>query len=208
MDRSGSSRLALGLALALAGCQASVAAEAESGGTLDADVESSSADPIPAAGADDERQTLLATAGRDPGETALLGARHDLGLREPAKNVSCTCLAVAIGPASSPMFSWRTTPPNVDPTTQWVIALESDSVSCPDAPTGTAPASYWGYRVQGDDVVVVVEKAKPGRPVTRGAIIPRPTGSGNVYVTPVDATVPYGRGEDGARCQLTPLGAG
>lgn len=196
--------------VALSGCQASVNADAATGASFDVDEEAAlAAEREPPKASSDERSSALLAAGPEAGEPALLGARHDLGLHEPAKSASCACLAVALGPASSPAFTWRTSAPTVDPATQWVVALSSESVSCPDAPSGSAPASYWGYRVEGDDVIVVVEKAKPGRPVTHGAIIPRPSGSGSVYVSPLDGTVPYGRGQDGnARCRLTPTQPG
>jgi hypothetical protein len=64
-------------------------------------------------------------------------------------------------------------------------------------------ASYWGYEMSGNDVVVVVERAAEGRPVASGAIIPRPSG-GQVYLRAADKTVPYGRpmAGTGERCQV------
>ena len=65
------------------------------------------------------------------------------------------------------------------------IAPEAD---CPGAPKGSQGGSYWGYRVNGKDVVVLLESWKPdGRktppPRTIAAIIPKPPAGGQVYGT-------------------------
>jgi hypothetical protein len=82
-----------------------------------------------------------------------------------------------------------------NPDTQVVIALTSGGVPCDVESSG---ASYWGYETVGPDIIVVVEAAKPGRPVAQGAIIPRPMSGGQVYIRPVDKSVPYGRPAAGA----------
>jgi hypothetical protein len=135
-------------------------------------------------------------------EYALLGARHDLTYSGP-KQATCQCLAVALSDkVSDPAFQWAMTAPRLEPTTQWVIAFSSNGVPCDAAPQGTLGASYQGYSVEGSDVVVYVEALADGRPMTNGAIIPRPLGTGSVFIEPAGAI--YGRPLDGRgkRCRL------
>lgn len=141
-----------------------------------------------------------------PVPTALLGARQDLSYGG-STTPRCTCLAVAVGQPTDASFQWAGTRPSIDSETQVVVALSSAGVTCD---TGGAGASYWGYEVVGEDVIVVVETAKPGRPIAQGAIIPRPMGSGRIYVRPLDKGVPYGKPQSGAgnRCQVANIGSG
>lgn len=134
----------------------------------------------------------------------LLGARHDLRLTSSAASTpACTCLAVALGAPSDPRFDWLSGAPRTNPEVELVIALGSAGVSCPGVKEGSLGASYWGYRWSGDDIVVLVEAAKLGRPITTGAIIPKPFGSGKVYVEPVRKKAPYGRALSGSgRCSV------
>lgn len=135
-------------------------------------------------------------------EYALLGARHDLTYNGP-KQATCQCLAVALSDkASNPAFQWEMAAPRLEPTTQWVIAFSSNGVPCDAPPQGTLGASYQGYSVEGSDVVVYVEALGEGRPMTNGAIIPRPLGTGSVFIEPTGAI--YGRPLDGRgkRCRL------
>jgi hypothetical protein len=126
-------------------------------------------------------------------EKALLGARHDLRLSPERKTATCQCVAVALGPPQDAGMAWESQPPQIDPQTQLVVALSSEGVSCDAPPKDGLGASYWGYRRVGDDVVVVLEVARFGRPITTGAIIPKPTANGQVYVQPLTKDVPYGR---------------
>jgi hypothetical protein len=128
----------------------------------------------------------------DPAEVALLGARHDLHLKD-SKSPVCSCLAVALGGPADAAFAWDGAVPAIDPETQLVIAVSSEGVACTGAPTDSLGASYWGYRQSGDDVIVTVENARFGRPLTGGAIIPKPVGNGQVYVRAAGKGVPYGR---------------
>jgi len=125
-------------------------------------------------------------------DDTLVGARHDLQLTEQSTTPTCNCLAVAVGEASDPRFSWASGPPRTT-TGQWVVALRSDGVSCAEAAPDSLGASYWGYKREGENIVVVVEEARFGRPITSGAIIPRPGPSGQVLIQPLNARVPYGR---------------
>ena len=138
-------------------------------------------------------------------ETALLGARQDLSFKGPT-TPRCKCLAVAVGQPTDPAFQWTGTPPVIDPSSQVVLALSSSGVAC-DAGPDLAPASYWGYEIVGQDVVVGVEAAKPGRPIAEGAILPRPAAGGQIFVHPVTSDVPFGRpvSGQGDRCVVAGL---
>jgi hypothetical protein len=144
-------------------------------------------------------------AGKD---APLLGERQDLTYRGPATS-SCKCLEAAIGQPGDRAFAWAGERPKTVRDTQLVFAMTTAGVACPAAGDGATGASYWGYQVVGNDVVVVVERAYSGRPVASGAIIPRPTGNGQVYVRPVDKTLPYGGplSGPGDRCQIGKLAA-
>ena len=48
-----------------------------------------------------------------------------------------------------------------------------------------------------NDVIVLVEAARGGRPLTSGAIIPKPVGPGQVFVAPTSKKLPYGRALEG-----------
>jgi hypothetical protein len=139
-------------------------------------------------------------------ETALLGARQDLAYNGSTAP-RCKCLAVTVGQPTDASFQWAGKRPSIDRDTQVVVALSSAGINC-DSSAAATGASYWGYEVTGQDVVVVVESAKPGRPVAQGAIIPRPIGAGQVYVRPADKATPYGRPQSGSgdRCQVANLG--
>ena len=137
-------------------------------------------------------------------EYALLGARHDLSYSGPTK-ASCQCLAVALEDrATHNAFQWELEAPKLEPTTQWIIALSSNDVSCPAAPTGTLGASYQGYSVEGNDVVVYVEALGEGRPMTSGAVIPRPQGGGSVFVESAGAIYGKPLAGKGKRCKIAP----
>ena len=141
---------------------------------------------------------------------ALLGARHDLKLSPDRKTATCKCVAVALGGPGDPSMVWEGPAPATDPQTELVIALNSEGIACDITPKDGLGASYWGYKLSGDDVIVVLEVARFGRPITTGAVIPRPAGNGQVYVEPLGKDVPYGRSLDGGqrRCLIgNPAGA-
>jgi hypothetical protein len=186
------------------GCQASVNADANvngKGASAEGD-----ADLHGSASAEAEGQGEMTRSGGDsasalstnPAANAsasrvLLGARHDLKLRSGKGTASCQCLSVALGGSRNGGMAWSAVPPDIDETTQLSIALSSDGQACKDEPKKSLGASYWGYRLSGNDVVVLVESARGGRPLTSGAIIPKPVGSGQVYVGPAFRKLPYGR---------------
>ena len=141
-------------------------------------------------------------------EYALLGARHDLSYAGSNRAI-CQCLAVTLSDrVDDPAFQWELGAPRLEPSTQWVIAFSSNGVSCDATPPGTLGASYQGYGIEGNDVVVYVEALGEGRPMTNGAIIPRPQSGGFVYIEPAGAI--YGKPLEGKgkRCKLpAPAGA-
>jgi hypothetical protein len=180
----------------VAGCKASVEAEVN---TPKSEAETADFDkPM------DLSAIERAQAQQKPADTALLGARQDVAYNG-ATTPRCKCLAVTVGQPTDPSFQWTGTRPIIDRDSQVVLALTSSGVSC-DA-GDLAPASYWGYEIVGQDVVVGVEAAKPGRPIAQGAIIPRPAAGGQIYVKPVTSDVPYGRptAGQGDRCAVAAL---
>ncbi len=129
---------------------------------------------------------------------ALLGARHDVFLKS-AGSASCRCLSVARGAAESALFSWAAPVPKLDPETQQVIALGSEGIACEQ---NIAPASYAGFEQKGNDLVIYVEEAKDGQPITHGAIIPLVPKGGKLMIQPLAGTQ-LGLGLKGeASCEL------
>jgi hypothetical protein len=137
-------------------------------------------------------------------ETTLLGARHDLSLVVEHANAACACIKVGLGSAQSAAFQWQAAPPHLREDTQVAFALSSESMTCNGEEKGSSGASYWGYRISGNDVIVFVEGARVGRPRTSAAIIPKPVGAGLVYVAPATKKLPYGRSLDArdTRCKV------
>jgi hypothetical protein len=191
------------------GCHASVSSEARMDAELAArapaddsgDVDNgdtSAQSPANASAAPDSEN------GGGDAPSVLLGARHDFTVRDRSGAVSCRCLSALLGPPSSGKLEWQGEMPRTKPETQLVIALIPDEGSCAGAPKDAAGPSYWGYRVEGNDVIVLIEEWKPARPRTLGAIIPKPPVGGQVYLQPVDAHLPYGKptNDASARCAL------
>jgi hypothetical protein len=137
-------------------------------------------------------------------DTALLGARHDLSLVSEHESATCACVKVGIGAADSAVFQWQSGAPHLSPDTQLAFAMSSENMPCKDEPKGSSGASYWGYRISGNDVIVFVEDVREGRPRTTAAIIPKPVADGQVYVAPAKTSLPYGRPLDGKgeRCKV------
>jgi hypothetical protein len=176
-------------ATTLGACEASMNADVKAGGSaevndFDKPLESDEASP----------RLAEAPASAAP-EYALLGARHDLKLASAGREPSCRCLTTALGLPSAPGMVWRGEAPNIDPNTQLVVALSSAGTSCEGEPKGSLGASYWGYKQVGSDVIVIVEAAREGRPLTEGGIIPKPAGDGQVYVEPLSPNLPYAKAE-------------
>ena len=189
------------IALFSLSCHASVSADASAKGVR-ADAEENSKDfdkPMTARELERQPEAALAIS-----ETALLGARHDLSLVSEHASATCACLKAALGSARSPAFAWQSSVPRLSEDTQLAFAMSSENVVCSGEPKGSSGASYWGYRISGNDVIVFVEGAREGRPRTAAAIIPKPVGDGQVYVAPAKKKFPYGRPLDGKgeRCKV------
>ncbi len=194
--------LALVVALGAGGCHASVNANVKAGGSATEEQNLDEGSPEPGTS-----KPLVgdSDAEKPAAKAALLGARHDLHIAASAKQPTCTCVAAAVGAPDSPSFTWEAGAPALDPSSQEVVALTSEGIKCDaETPKDTLGASYWGYKVEGNDVVVIVENARFGRPITGGAIIPKPQPGGHVYLQPASKSVPYGRplSGGGQRCQL------
>jgi hypothetical protein len=166
---------------------------------------------------EEKARALSMTASGDLAEgPALLGARHDVKLTSTAGAVACRCVSALLGPPTMTQVEWQGAPPRTSPETQLFIALAPET-DCAGAPAGTQGSSYWGYRLSGNDVVVVLEgwrpePRKPGKPVpprTIAAIIPKPPSGGQVYVAPLTRALPFGTAlnDKSARCALGNPGA-
>jgi hypothetical protein len=187
------------------GCKASAQADAKVSSQLSSEEIKDFDRPLEASS-----DAVPAAVGGEPaaeGDLALLGARHDLGYAGPAQPI-CKCLAVRVEDrADATSLHWDMSPPNIDRKSQWIVALTSKGVACDGAPAGTLGASYQGYETDGDDVVVFVEALGEGRPMTNGAIIPRPPRDGGVYVEAAGSVFGKPLQADQKRCKLpTPGG--
>lgn len=194
-----------GVALLLLGCKASIQGEARAG-SQGADGEVDAFADFDEQSVEDEHGgvgefAVAPEAGTDA--PALLGARHDVFVvADPVEN--CTCMAVVVGPANDPRLGWESKVPTIDPSTQRVVAFRM--AGCHDAPAGSRGAAYRGYRQSGDDIIVMVEEAHPGRPQIFGAIVPAPKQNGSLLLESVPATLPYAKPLTGSatRCRVTP----
>ncbi len=141
-------------------------------------------------------------AAQPSAEAPLLGARHDLRLAPSVTQATCQCLAAVVGSPSAAGLSWMGPAPRIDRASQLVVDVGSEGIACPNNAKNEV-ASYKGYAVEGSDVIVTVETAQSGRPVTHGAIIPRPGAGGQVYVRPAAKQVLFGRALQGTgNCAL------
>ena len=192
-------------ALAAMSCQASVNADVKTHAHADAEEGPEDAPDLDKPlSAKSLAAPATSAAAAGPEATTLLGARHDMALVVQHANAACTCLKAAIGSAGSAAFQWQAGAPHLNDDTQLAMALSSESMPCDKEPKGSSGASYWGYRISGNDVIIFVEGARAGRPRTGAAIIPKPVADGQVYIAPAKKKLPYGRSLDGkdARCKV------
>lgn len=197
--------------IVIVGCKASLQAEGS------ANVEIANERHVDAEGAGSRRfgtaeEQLLADdpitgsqVSQSPAGTALIGARHDLKLAEGAKRTSCACVVATLGQASDPSFKWLGEAAKTDPNRQLTLAFTSEGVQCANVPEGSLGASYWGFRIDGQDLVVLLESASFGKPITTGAVLPKPAPGGHVYLAPADPKSPYGKALTGRalRCKVS-----
>jgi hypothetical protein len=197
--RAGLGRALLTSTLLVLGCQASVNANANARVKADSEEGPDFDKPISADALAAKPPAAIAFA-----DTALLGARHDMSLVVQHANAACACVKVALGSAQSAAFAWQGPAPHLNDDIQLAFAMTSESMACNDEPKGSSGASYWGYRISGNDVIVFVEGVRSGRPRTSAAIIPKPFGNGKVFVAPATSKQPYGRALDGKaeRCEI------
>lgn len=186
-------------------CQASAGAQldAKSSGDIDATADAR----LTTAQDDQAAAAQLSSSAGVPAETstaspsgteAMLGARQGLRPKDPASlSPTCKCLKVTLGSANDSVFVWDGPISQMNPDTQLAIGLTSEALTCPEAASDSLGASYHGYQVSGNDVFVEVETARLGRPIIRGAIIPRPITGGRIVVLATDPQSPYGRSLDG-----------
>lgn len=204
----------------LAACQASASAQMQAKGTgdldgnasatLNADHETELGSGRNGAPAAPVAQKGYADGGgysetTDPVADALLGARAGLRLAKPSA-ASCQCLGVQVSNPSDVGFVWEGPAPTTNPNTQLVIGISSEGLPCPQAASDSLGASYRGYEVVGADVMVLIETGRLGRPIAQGAVIPKPSSGGRVFVRANDDKSPYGRSLDGqsATCLVWP----
>lgn len=200
--------LAASMVLAAA-CQASAGAQVDARTNADVDVAADAqfnptehAQATATQAPPSAQMALAATSTEASGTEAMLGARQGMHPKDPPSlKANCKCLKVAVGNPSDPVFTWDGPASQTNPDTQLALGLTSEGLNCPEAAQDSLGASYHGYQVSGSDVVVEVETARLGRPIIRGAIIPRPQGGGRVLVRAVDPSSPYGRSLDGASRQ-------
>lgn len=188
-------------------CQASAGAqlEAKSGTGVDADADANVNAGVADANGSSARAAFKGSPGTEDesapsgssGQEAMLGARAGLHLKSSTEPV-CRCLRVAVGSPTDAAFLWDGPMTLTNPETQLVIALSSEGVPCPNAPTDSLGASYRGYELMGNDVMVEVETGRLGRPIAQGAVLPKPPPGGRVMVRATDRTSPYGQSLDGS----------
>lgn len=201
--------------LCSAGCASSLSADARmaadldgASGEADADAETREQDrPLSKAELARAQSFAEGEAGAADG-APLFGARHDVRVKSTADATACRCVGALLGPPTMSQVEWQSGVPRTIPEKQLFLALAPES-DCKGAPAGTEGASYWGYRVQGNDVVVFLESfrpsaRKPAPPRTIAAIIPKPPAGGQVYLAPLTGGLPFGAALNGkeARCAL------
>jgi hypothetical protein len=123
--------------------------------------------------------------------TGFLGVTHDLSLASSAPRTPvCNCLTVAHGSPRDPKFAWQAEAPLVDAETI-AIAIADDGVACASRGSASVRASISAVEREGNDIVVVVESARQGQPVMRGALAASP-GPNGVLVIRGRNGAPYG----------------
>jgi hypothetical protein len=197
-------RVACAGLLAIVGCRAHASASAQMGARADTDEDRKYEAPEPAQAAPVATRAPLPAPSAE--RTYFLGVVPDLSLAPGgARTAACRCLAIAYGSPNDAKFAWQAGPPRAEPGTM-AVAIAADGVAC-SAP-GYAPlrASIAGVEREGDDIVLVVENVREGRPAMHGALIVAPSGKGSLVVRGRRGA-PYGSPASGGQgpCRV-PLG--
>ncbi len=176
----------------VAGCQASVKAEVNSG-------KKAAEEPEPP-------PSLVTTAHDSTVRTSRIGVSHRLTLTpEASSRPLCRCLAAAVGAPGDPSFSWRGEPPSVGDDA-FVVAVSGDGTPC-DWPTRGRGPSIMAVEEEAGNIIVTLEESRPGIPPARGAIVHRPASAEPWVVFRTEARLPYsaplpGSGEPVCRVRL------
>lgn len=139
----------------------------------------------------DDQQTLVpASQPAPPDALTWFGVRHDLSMSASApRSPACGCLAAEVGMPGKQAFQWDGEVPVIGPDAV-VIAVSARGVACPaEADESKRRASISGVERDGDDVLVEIEDLPEGRPLALGAIIPKPSAKGGLYIVPRDSKV-------------------
>ena len=145
------------------------------------------------------------TEGAAEGRSPWVGVRHDLMLApSPNRKERCACLAVEVGEPKDPRFQWVAGAPE-GTFDLMVVALSARGVSCPGGNPDEEKRrpSISAVDQEGNDIIIEVEELPDGRPLATGAVIPKLSSGGAIYVKPRSAVVPYGRMQGGGRCQVS-----
>lgn len=194
--------IALG-SIALAGCRAEVKTQADFSASVRADSDSPEDDdgmfePEPQAPV----KTLAVAEASEPKKplrAAFIGVTPDLTL-VPAKerDASCMCLALAHGAPGSSAFQWEGGVPESSQNSM-AVAISGEGVDCDwgEGDVEVPIPSIAGVERSGDDVILTVEPAQPGRPIMQGAMVLKPNAKGSLIVQG-RGRVPFGRPASGA----------
>jgi hypothetical protein len=130
-----------------------------------------------------------------------IGVVHDLSIGPAAdKSPACSCLTVTYGRPNSGKFKWRNGIRSTDSDTM-AVAISSEGIACNMMVGGKerelAPASIAGIEHEGTDLVILVEEARHGIPVARGALV-KALPPGASIIIKGQGNVPFG----------TPIGGG
>jgi hypothetical protein len=140
----------------------------------------------------------------DARRNAPFGVRHDLMLANTPHDAKCSCLGVEVGAGSDKArFFWLGSPADTGHDSL-AIAIGARGVPCPGGPPDDLHRrpSISAVDQEGEDVTIEVEDLPEGRPLATGAIIPKPSGKGAVYVRARHGNARYGHGPGGGRCRV------
>lgn len=167
----------LPLLAVLAGCQASVNAEVNSGKKK--------------AGDEPEPPPSVVTTSRDTTvATTRIGVTHKLALTpEASQQARCRCLAAAVGSPGDPAFQWRGEAPSVGDDA-FVLGISSEGTPCDWPKRGRGP-SIMAVEEEGGNVIVTLEESRPGIPAARGAVVRRPGSAEPWVIFRTESRLPY-----------------